>query len=739
MTPRRILAQISREEFVGRDAELREVVRRGSPLASGDGLVIQATPAAGGSELLRQAYDELFMRRGDRVPIYFSFDRGHDTARAVASRFFLSSLQQFIAYRRVDPLLCDAGLTAHDLLELALPSDYELINNFLEAFNRERADDQDFVTFCFSLPRRLASAGRKVFPMVDYVRLAPFTEEMNLGRKLAQEVSRGRNGYAAAGLRRMILTLINHANETAWSHDVIPLEELPEDEARRLIDHLARQFEVQTNEPTRDLILQQLGGRPFFIRKFVEAAHEAKTQLTSFLDCQRLYVDELLGGRIKQHFEQLLRAVAPDAQNRRTLLRVLHETAISETHKSSLWAWKKRLGLAAGDFERLIDALHVCELVNSSGALISVNTESAVWVDYLRAQAAIEVAAEPRAKVVAGMLLETLKRAPQAMARKYRRETALPLPELLAEFNCQSVPAALFHYDRFAVAYKGESIDAIETGLEAETELIKLPQIVYTARGSAYSTGFASAGEDGVVAQGFEAAEYTDENQVVWLAAEIDSKLEVSRELAEESCNRLAALARESGFERARLWLVAREGFLKKASRLLEERKVFSSSRQQVELLAARIKSVPVKGSSAHADEFEMTIPMSEDTELIAAHTVEQIARRLNFRPEAINQIKTALVEACINAAEHSLSPDRKIYQRFVIEDDKLVVTVASRGVVPANLSGQNGDTTVARSSQPAGKDRRGWGLKLIRTLMDEVEFERVDDGTQLRMTKYIR
>jgi anti-sigma regulatory factor (Ser/Thr protein kinase) len=34
---------------------------------------------------------------------------------------------------------------------------------------------------------------------------------------------------------------------------------------------------------------------------------------------------------------------------------------------------------------------------------------------------------------------------------------------------------------------------------------------------------------------------------------------------------------------------------------------------------------------------------------------------------------------------------------------------------------------------------RRGWGLKLIRTLMDEVEFERVDDGTRLRMIKYLR
>jgi anti-sigma regulatory factor (Ser/Thr protein kinase) len=149
-----------------------------------------------------------------------------------------------------------------------------------------------------------------------------------------------------------------------------------------------------------------------------------------------------------------------------------------------------------------------------------------------------------------------------------------------------------------------------------------------------------------------------------------------------------------------------------------------------------------------------MVIPMGGDTEMVAAHTVEQIARRVNFTPEAINQIKTALVEACINAAEYSLSPDRKIYNRFRIEPDKLIVTVSSRGVVPANLLSRNGLMTEgeeqrAKSEGQKGKgetekgkgeaSRRGWGLKLIRSLMDEVEFRRVDDGTELRMVKYIR
>jgi serine/threonine-protein kinase RsbW len=330
-----------------------------------------------------------------------------------------------------------------------------------------------------------------------------------------------------------------------------------------------------------------------------------------------------------------------------------------------------------------------------------------------------------------------LKRAPQAMARKYRRESALGLRDLISDFDCQRVPASLLYYDRFAAVHKGEDIETVDEALDAESDLIRLPQIVHAAGCNAYSTSIPCDGERCAVAHGFEAADYTTENEVVWLAAEIDSKLEAGRDLAVEWCDRLAGLARECGFEHFRLWLVAPEGFSPEACELLKTREAYGSSRRQVELLASRIKTAAAEAEGSRPNEYEMVIPMGEDTELIAAHTIEQIARRVSFGPEAINQIKTALIEACINATEHSLSPDRKIYQRFRVENDKLVITVASRGVVPASLAGRNGQQ--GRDEKEDANSRRGWGLKLIQTLMDEVEFERVDDGTQLRMTKYIR
>ena len=174
------------------------------------------------------------------------------------------------------------------------------------------------------------------------------------------------------------------------------------------------------------------------------------------------------------------------------------------------------------------------------------------------------------------------------------------------------------------------------------------------------------------------------------------------------------------------MWLISNEA-LRRSSRCTGRHAAYGSGGQKRHY--SRPPNVGPAKLQTLAEPMSLSdSPMGEDNELVAANTVEQIARRLNFRPEALNQIKTAIVEACINAFEHSFSPDRKIYQRFRVESDRLTITIASRGVTPASVSAKAADD----------RERRGWGLQLIRTLMDEVEFERVDEGTSLRMTKYV-
>jgi len=745
----RILGRVEPEQFIGRDDELRAILRLDEDESDARKLVLLSAPLAGTSELLRQAYDALFHKNGACIPVYFAFTRNDKSANMVARRFLQTFLAQLIAFRRQEPALVESSVSLGDLLELAVPADYEWIEALVASFEREAersADDLSLVRLCFGTPQRATLQDFRPLVMLDGLHLGEQLEgEIDLSREIAQTFLTSEIPCVIAGLRRRVLDVVHTVEDGFERVSTLRVEPLESGETAEIIETLARRNEVEVNEQTRDLMVQQLGGKPFFIQTLLQSAREVKVDLTSFLNFQRVYVDALLGGAINRHYSSLLEDMATETVPRRALVRVLYESSATDRGRAQVEALRKRLNLSTEEFQRVLRELHVNELASVNSSFIEVGNGSPVWNDYLQARYRIEVAAEPRALVVAETLQDSLKRAPQTMARHYRRASALGLRQLLEKFNCQRMPASLLHYDRFSRAYKGVDTEEVARGLDAETDLVRLPQVVHSASCVAFHPPMQLMCDEErcAVAHGFDAANYAEANEVVWIAAEIESKMEAGRGVAEIWLDRLASLSRACGFSRVRFWLVSPEGFSAEASELLNSREAYGSSRQQLEHLTARINS-ETPGTSieeAESDEFEMVIPMGENTELLAANMVEQIARRVDFQPEAINQIKTALIEACINATEHSLSPDRKIYQRFRVESDKLVVTVSSRGILPPvaeNGSSGKSATRNGDAAQEQAKERRGWGLKLIRSLMDEVEFERVDDGTRLRMTKYL-
>src|SRR5215216_112140 len=741
-TFRRVLGRVTQQEFVGRASELERIMAQAEPANAGRGLLLLMEPSAGVSELLRQAYDRIFNERTDVIPIYFAITRNETTAVSAAIEFLNTFVQQYIAYRRDEPVVSHAPLTLHDLLELAPPADFEWIEQLVDSYNRLRFsnDDKALVRFCLGAPQRIPAGRGRPFVMLDGSQLAEYLNgAVVLGTEILRVFGHGGFSFVVAGLRRQILEAAHDAKCNFELLDTLRLERLDATEAARLIEHVARRQHVATSEAARDLLVQQFAGSPFFISIFLQAAREKHTPLLSYLDCERLYVDELFGGHIHRHFADLLEEISPRLDTRHLLIRLLWEAAAGEEQTSSFEVWRKRLHTAASELEDVLHRLHVQEFVNWDETTVEAGAGPQAWKDYLKIRYRLDVMSEPRALVVADMLADSLKRAPHTMARHYKQIAKAGLRDLISRFNCQRVPAVLFDYQGFSNKYKGAENDDIVSGLEAETEFFKLPQTIHLASCSAFMSDMRQICEEEhcLVAHTFEEGSYSDAREVIWLAADVESKLEVDVNVARAWCDRFESMAERLGFSRCQLWLISNEGFSEEANKLLDRRKAFGSSRQQLELLASRVReTVPNEVvQSAEPDEFLMVVPMGVDNELIAANTAEQIAKRLTFRPEAINQIKTAIVEACINASEHSFSPDRKIYQRFRVESDRLVITISSRGIVPANLNGANSGS----EAKEAAEERRGWGLKLIRTLMDEVEFERVDDGTSLRMTKYLR
>lgn len=140
------------------------------------------------------------------------------------------------------------------------------------------------------------------------------------------------------------------------------------------------------------------------------------------------------------------------------------------------------------------------------------------------------------------------------------------------------------------------------------------------------------------------------------------------------------------------------------------------------------------KGREGRSDDkkisFGLVLPMVSETELVAARALEQVAERVDFTEEEIGKIRMALIEACINSFEHSGSKDGKIYITFTLDTEKLSVVVEDKGV-------SFDPKKVPSPRSQADTARRGWGIELIKSLMDEVEFKDVPVGTKLKMVKY--
>jgi anti-sigma regulatory factor (Ser/Thr protein kinase) len=86
-----------------------------------------------------------------------------------------------------------------------------------------------------------------------------------------------------------------------------------------------------------------------------------------------------------------------------------------------------------------------------------------------------------------------------------------------------------------------------------------------------------------------------------------------------------------------------------------------------------------------------------------------------------------AIIEACINAFEHSASESGKVRLRYLLSPDKIELFVQDDG------KGFRAGKTPEES-----KKNRGWGLKLIRELVDDVEIITGPDGTVVRMVQHI-
>ena len=79
----------------------------------------------------------------------------------------------------------------------------------------------------------------------------------------------------------------------------------------------------------------------------------------------------------------------------------------------------------------------------------------------------------------------------------------------------------------------------------------------------------------------------------------------------------------------------------------------------------------------------ELKLPIIENMELVATQTSEVVSKHMDLSEEKTSEISMALIEACINAFEHSETKS-EIYIHFIISDERLTIKV--RDLTPLTL-----------------------------------------------------
>jgi serine/threonine-protein kinase RsbW len=125
--------------------------------------------------------------------------------------------------------------------------------------------------------------------------------------------------------------------------------------------------------------------------------------------------------------------------------------------------------------------------------------------------------------------------------------------------------------------------------------------------------------------------------------------------------------------------------------------------------------------TAARAKTVELRLPSRLGYEKVAMSTAASTAKLVGFRPERIEDLKTAVAEACINAIEHGnrlneklsvvviLSADDEVLEIKVMDDGKGMNALPTKPDIDRKMHGE--------------EDPRGMGMFLIQALVDEAEW----------------
>jgi len=128
----------------------------------------------------------------------------------------------------------------------------------------------------------------------------------------------------------------------------------------------------------------------------------------------------------------------------------------------------------------------------------------------------------------------------------------------------------------------------------------------------------------------------------------------------------------------------------------------------------------------------EIKMPKVPDIELVAIQGLEKMGKHFGISDNKIGEARVLVTETIINGLEHAGNDNPYVKVEFTMTKERLIILVTDygKGFDPDEVP------TPEIESKLGSTNKRGWGLKLMKSMSDDLIIESKPTGTKISIVK---